>query len=479
MTFEESVTQFIRKHGLIQPRMRLVAGVSGGADSMALLLYLLTKRKRWELELAVCSVDHGLRDTAGEEDLAFVASFCRKEHVAFLGKTVDVQAYCKEQNLGIEAAARALRYQAYEEALHAFRADALVLAHHGDDQIETMLMREVRGRIGIARAGIPVKRPFAGKELIRPFLSQTKAALAAYCAAQGITPRHDASNESDRHTRNRFRKQVLPFLKKENPSVHLKFQYESETIAEDETFLIELARQRLETVILEKNADWIKISIPDLLVIPYSLQRRIIHLILNYLYTNRKIQPMHQSIHIENLLQLLRSNRPSGRVVFPEGLLARKSYRACLIGFPSRVKDKSYDLVLQVPGRTSFSAGTIDAEFLPNGFCLGTAVSGPDCLITDYRQVIGPLRVRTWRRGDRMMPKGMTGTQKIQRIFINEKIDREKRIVWPLVVDGENSVLWLPLLRKGWRSSPDVQKKEASYLKLTFTPIADFGRIKA
>ncbi|GGL64256.1 tRNA lysidine(34) synthetase TilS [Sporolactobacillus putidus] len=479
MTFEESVTQFIRNHGLIHPRMRLVAGVSGGADSMALLQYLCGKRKAWELELAVCSVDHGLRGVSGREDLAFVASFCQRENIVFFGKTVDVRAYCTKKHLGIEAAARELRYQAFEEALGGFGADALVLAHHGDDQIETMLMREVRGRIGIARSGIPVRRPFAGKELIRPLLSQTKSALEAYCAAHGLKPRHDATNESDRHTRNRFRKQVLPFLKQENPSVHLKFQYESETIAEDEAFLLRLAEQQLGSVILEKSADQVKISVPDLLIIPFSLQRRIIHLILNYLYTNRKIQPMHQSIHIENLLQLLRSGRSSGHAVFPEGLSARKSYEVCLIGFLSRVVDKSYDIVLRVPGRTLFSAGTIEAEFLPGGFCVGTAVTGPDSIIIDYHNVAGPLRVRTWQPGDRMMPSGMTGTQKIQRIFINEKIDREKRFIWPLVVDGKDSVLWLPLLRRGWRSSLEVQKREACYLKLTFTPIDDLGRIKA
>ncbi|RYL88197.1 tRNA lysidine(34) synthetase TilS [Sporolactobacillus sp. THM7-4] len=478
MTFEERVTTFINDHHLIQPRMRLVAGVSGGADSMALLHFLSQKRDDWALVLAVCSVDHGLRGAAGRDDLNFVASFCRKNNIIFYGRTVDVRTYMKKRKMSMEAAARELRYQAFREVIEQFHADALVLAHHGDDQIETMLMRAVRGSAGMARSGIPVKRPFAGAMLIRPFLSQTKEALEAYCLAHGIKPRTDATNALDTHTRNRFRKYVLPFLKQENPSVHLKFQYESERIAEDERLLIQMAEERLKQIIIEKKKDQIKFSVPGLLRSAIPLQRRIIHLILNYLYTNQMMQPLHQSIHIENLLQFFRSGRASGNLYFPGGLIARKSYEFCMIGLPEPM-EKGYDTVLHIPGKTLFAAGTIVAELLPEGNCIPESGCSPESLIINYGTVALPLRVRTWKPGDRLTPKGMKGSQKVQRIFINKKVPRDKRLIWPLITDGNGNILWMPFLRRGRQPAPKALEHKTKYLKLTFTSKVDLGRTEA
>lgn len=472
MNFEERVTQFITEHQLIISGMRLVAGVSGGADSMALIDFLREKRDIWELKLAVCSVDHGLRGEESRQDLEYVATYCRENDLPFYGKTVDARAYSREKQMSIEVGARELRYQAFAEAVGRFSGDALVLAHHGDDQIETMLMREARGSFGMSRSGIPVRRPFAGAELIRPFLTQTKSDLEAYCAVRGIRPRYDASNDSDRHTRNRFRKNILPFFKKENPSVHLKFQYESERIAEDEMFLLQLAKKELKTVIREESDDQVKLSISALLSIPSPLQRRIIHLILNYLYTNQQIKPLHQSIHIENLMRLLRSDRASGGTFFPEKLAARKSYDMCVIGFLSRDSVQSYEQVLQVPGVTALPSGEMTAEYLEGNF---PAATGRNCLILDPQQFQAPLRVRNWKIGDRMTTNGMSHTQKVHRIFINEKIDREKRGQWPVVVDGKGTILWLPLLRRARPFPPGMTDCKGTYLKLVFTPIDDFG----
>ncbi|RYL89836.1 tRNA lysidine(34) synthetase TilS [Sporolactobacillus sp. THM19-2] len=475
MDVQESVTQFIRARHLIAPGESLVAGVSGGADSMALLCYLLSRRKAWSLRLAVCSVDHGLRGAASRADLEYVAAFCRENGIIFRGKTVDVRSYSQRKRLSTEAAARALRYRAFAEVIREFHADALVLAHHGDDQVETMLMRAVRGSAGRARAGIPVRRPFAGAEIIRPFLTQTKAGLEAYCREKGIHPRYDTTNESEHHTRNRFRKHVLPFLKRENPLVHLKFQYESECISEDETYLNQQAAAHLQKVILQKSDDSIKLSIPVLLSLPSPLQRRLIHLILNYLYMNQHSKPLHQSIHIEHLLQLLRSSQPSGSTYFPHQLTARKSYTTCLVGLIPPVKEDSYETVLNIPGRTEIPAGTIRAQFL-NQEQYGKSVPGPADMILNWSESDAPLTARSPRQGDRMIPNGMEHAQKVRRIFINEKIDRRQRSIWPLVVDGKGSIIWMPLLKRARDLEPGTPGNRKRYLKLTFVPAEDFGR---
>ncbi|MCO7176943.1 tRNA lysidine(34) synthetase TilS [Sporolactobacillus kofuensis] len=478
MTFEETVTMFIMKHQMIRTGDRLLLGVSGGADSMALLQYFYKKRATWKLELAVCSVDHMLRGAESAEDVKYVASFCKNKDILFIGKTVDVRAYSKKKKISVETAARELRYRAFAEALHECRADLLVLAHHGDDQIETMLMRQVRGTVGMGRVGIPVKRVFNDKLIIRPFLSQTKKAIEHYCIDNGIVARQDATNESEEHTRNRFRMAVLPFLKQENPSVHLKFQYESECLAEDEALLQELAEKKLPEVVLEEDKEKYALSIPKLLGIHPALQRRTIHLLLCYLYTNQQMKPMHQPIHIEQLLQLLRSDRSSGRTVFPKGLSARKSYTYCWIGFMPKSREISEQVELCIPGETRCAAGCFKAEYITvEEFKKG--VHDPSHLIVDTNAVSLPLFVRTFRHGDRMRPNGMSGDQKIQRIFINEKVDRDQRALWPLVTDGEGRVLWLPLLRRGSALPVDLTADKTNYLKLKFIPFAGFGRTQA
>ncbi|MCQ2011249.1 MAG: tRNA lysidine(34) synthetase TilS [Sporolactobacillus sp.] len=475
MTFSERVTRFIETHHLIRSNARLVLGVSGGADSMALLHFFYMKKKDWKLELAVCSVDHTLRGVKSAEDQKYVASFCEKRDILFIGKTVDAHSWSSERKISIETAARELRYRAFAEAMETFKADALVLAHHGDDQVETMLMRQVRGTIGIGRAGIPVRRVFKGREIIRPFLSQTKADLENYCAENGIVPRLDESNESDAHTRNRFRKYVLPFLKKENPQVHLKFQYESERIAEDELLLVRMAEDQLEQAILDKRKYEYALSIPKFRDIHPALQRRTIHLLLCYLYTNQQLQPMHQPIHIEQLLLLLHSSRSSGIVILPGGLTARKSYNRCRVGFVLESGDIEEQAAISIPGRTDFLSGSIEAAYV-KGDKLSSSALGRACCIFDEENIALPLYVRTWRSGDRISPNGMTGSQKIQRIFINEKIDRNERMKWPVITDANGRILWLPLLRRGtpYPSPPDLEKK--TYIKLKFIPLAGFGR---
>lgn len=476
MTFEAQVTRFIESHRLIRRGMRIVVGVSGGADSMALLCFLSARRNEWALQLAVCSVDHGLRGAESAGDVRFVTNYCQKHGIACYARSVNVSGYCRSRHVSIEDGARQLRYQAFSEVMHRFHADALALAHHGDDQIETMLMRETRGRSGPARAGIPVSRPFAGGRLIRPFLSVTKEDLIHYCRHNGIQPRTDATNHSDAQTRNRFRNVVLPFLKRENPLVHLKFQYESERITEDEEFLGALAKKALKAAVLQKEPELVKISTSALLSVSLPLQRRMIHLILNYLYTNRKMTPLHQTIHIESFMKLIRSERASGEICFPGGLSARKSYTFCILGFFGQTAEADYNCLIELTGTTDFPWGSITVHSVPADFPGPGA--RPDCLVIDPDETALPLRIRNWRNGDRIRPNGLEHEQKIGRIFINAKVARDRRAGWPVVVDGNGRIIWLPLLRRAKPYPPETVIQKKTCLMLVIKPSEDFGRIK-
>lgn len=441
----QAVDQFIKKHQLIKQGQTIAVGVSGGPDSMALLHYLWNRGKGESLKIVAVHVDHMLRGDESYEDLLYVQTYCEKNGIPFESTRVDVAAFKKENGLtSTQSAARECRYAFYAEVVSRFGADSVALAHHGDDQTETVLMRMTRGSSGTALGGMRASRPFGDSRIIRPFLGITKAEIEHYCRVHKIFPRRDPSNETDDYVRNRFRHHVLPFFKKENPNVHLRFQQISETFYEDETYLTEQAEKGLEAVISEKDASLVEVSVSKFLGMPIPLQKRAITLILNYLY--KQTPSSLSSIHKESFLTLLRSDHPSGRLHFPQDLHVIRSYDRCRLVFSPSERQAGYQLELKIPGKLEFPVGVITAgykEEYPN------EKRGKDVFVCDVKSVSLPIIARTRKPGDRMALPGEGGTRKVKDIFIDQKLEREKRDVWPILQDGEGNIIWIPGIKHG------------------------------
>ena len=186
---ENVVDRFVEKHQLLKTGATVVIAVSGGPDSMALLHYFMQREKRWHLRLIVAHVNHMLRGKQSEADFHYVETFCQNRNLLFEGKHIDVSAYKQRYGLSTQVAARECRYQFFKDVMKKYEAEFLALGHHGDDQIETMVMRQVRGALGNARAGIPVKRSFANGMIIRPFLCLEKSEIEDYLERVNISPR--------------------------------------------------------------------------------------------------------------------------------------------------------------------------------------------------------------------------------------------------------------------------------------------------
>lgn len=463
--FSRKVDRFVRRHCLLEEGAFIVVGVSGGPDSMALLDYLDSRRRRWKLHLTVATVDHRLRGEASKKDVAYVVDFCRSRGIAVESCTVDVYRQQKEEGQSVQQAARTLRYRFYQDVMKKAGADVLALGHHGDDLVETMLMRQVRGSYGKARAGMAPVRPFAGGRLIRPLLVCSKEEIETYLQSRGISPRRDPSNDLDDYTRNRFRHHVLPFLKKENPAVHLRYLYESETLMEDEQYLEEQARENLANVVVKKKPRAWTVSLPALARFPASLQRRMIHLILKYLYHDRPSAL--SSVHIENFFRLKDSRRPSGKLDFPCGLQVVRSYDEVLFSFNGERKFFPYAYRLTSGKKIFLPVGTIKAELSTYD---GKTKTEKHQLVCDVDQLVFPLVVRSRKPGDRIKPVGMKGTKKVKDIFIDEKVPRRARDAWPLVVDGNGKILWLCGLKSA--QVPAVNEKTKRVLIIHFNPVS-------
>src|SRR5699024_9594115 len=169
---EQKVLAFLAENQLIKENSRVLVGVSGGPDSLALLHFLHRHQSLLKIKVMAVTVDHQLRGDASIEDVNFVHAFCEKLNIPCITKAVDVPAYKKSHQLGTQMAARTMRYDIYAKVLQQY-ADVLALGHHADDQIETFIMQITKTTSLQSLSGIPLKRPFASGLIIRPFLCVT------------------------------------------------------------------------------------------------------------------------------------------------------------------------------------------------------------------------------------------------------------------------------------------------------------------
>jgi tRNA(Ile)-lysidine synthase len=399
----------------------------------------------------------------GEESLEeanFVEKFCMEKSIPFVWKRINVPQYIKKTKLNGQTAARDCRYLFFKEMIAKYSMDYLALGHHGDDQAETILMRLTRGSTGRARAGIPFERKFGEGILFRPFLCLERQEIEKYCAIHELNPRRDPSNEKEIYSRNRFRKHVMPFLKKENNHVIQHFQRFSEEIAEDEQFLMELTVQIWNTVVTAKKENEIVIDIKEFLSIANSLQRRCIQLILNYLYKGKPASL--SALHTDQIIALLNSPHSSGNIDLPENLKVVKSYQLAYFQLNFPTEDPFY-----------YEISKTGELLLPNGYYIKVEYIDKrpqsleaDSILLCADSIKYPLIIRTRRNGDRMKLKGMIGTKKVKRIFMDEKIPIQQRATWPIVTDGENNLLWIPGLKKSIYSFSN--KNSDCYLLITY-----------
>lgn len=272
------VLSYIQRKNL-QVDDTVVVGVSGGVDSMLLLHFFGTYFPN--TKVVVAHVNHGLREESKVE-YEMVQKEAAKMGYTFAGTTVDVASRMDSHKESLQVAARNCRYAFYEEVLDSYKATQLYLGHHGDDLVETMLMRQTNGAYGSALAGMDFSRPFANGFIIRPFLCLSKDDIYSYAYEYNLLWSEDSSNQSNKYRRNYFRNEVLPTLKKENPKIHLRFLEQSEKIKEDETFF-----QSFVNEFLQKHTSTfftgVKVNKCAFLNEQVPLQRRILKQILSHM----------------------------------------------------------------------------------------------------------------------------------------------------------------------------------------------------
>ena len=284
----------------IFPVQKIVAAVSGGADSLALADLLYRSRQKFKLEICIAHYEHGLRGQDSIDDANFVREFAENLGVKFFCKSGDVKNFSTENKISVETAARVLRYKFLSEVRRQLNFDAIVLAHHANDQAETVLLRLLRGSTSTGLSAMQFLTDSPYGLLIRPLLRFKKSELEKYCRQRGIVPRIDATNFETVATRNKIRLELLPALEKFNPAIVDTLCRFSETSAA-ETDFINLQVEKIFPVVVKNG----KILREEFLKLHTAIQREVIKKFIAEITGNVKDFGF---VHFENVRKVLINN---------------------------------------------------------------------------------------------------------------------------------------------------------------------------
>lgn len=412
----------------------IVIGCSAGPDSMALVDMLLKIREKYSLSLIVAHVNHNLRAQSVQEE-EYLRNYCEKNQIMF--ECMMITEY-GDDNFHNEA--RNIRYDFFEKVVYKYHANYLMTAHHGDDLVETVLMRITRGSNLNGYSGFKKVVEKGDYKIVRPLLGYTKQELEDYDKCNHVMYYIDDSNAKDKYTRNRYRKYVLPFLKEEDPNIHLKYLKFSTVLNEANQFIEHERDKALKKVI---HHNFLKIDLFKEL--DAFIQKEVLYYMMNDFYQDDLI--LINDKHIELLLNLIYSNRANAFVNLPNEVIAIKTYQEL------ELKKITTEI-------TTYEVELSKYVLLPNHHVIeqvdDVLGNGNDTCRLLSSEISLPLTVRTRRFGDRMSIKG-NGTKKIKDIFIDKKVKLSDRDTWPVVVDAKGVVVWLPGLKK---SKYDKKKTE-------------------
>ena len=409
----------------ISPIDTIIIGCSAGPDSMALLHYLKNNTNN---NIICCHINHNIREESIIEE-QYLHNYCKSENIPF--ESMTIINYTKNN---FENEAREKRYNFYEKILKKYNSKYLFLAHHGDDLIETILMKINRGSSIEGYAGIKEISKKNNYYIIRPFIKYTKDDLINYNKKNNITYYIDKSNENTNYTRNRFRKNILPILKKENPNIHKQFLKYSNTLLEYNNYIERVIDEILPTIYEQNNINIDKFKKLD----PF-IQKNILYKILKELYNNTP--NIITEKHITEILNLINNKKPNITINLPYNLYIQKSY------------NKLY-LKIQKENNTRINYKELvkDINIIDNYHIIkkidNTNENGNNICKLNSKNINLPLYLRNRKNGDYIEQLGLNGKKKIKEIFIENKVPIHLRDNYPLLVDKNDNIIWIPNLKK-------------------------------
>ncbi len=444
----QKIRIFLEKQHMIESGDHVIAGLSGGADSVFLLLLLDELRKTMGFSLTAVHVEHGIRGEESLRDAQFSRRLSESRGIPFVMYSADAPSRAKQRHLTLEEAARELRYECFRRALDECGADKVAVAHHADDLAETMLFHLARGTGIRGLSGIAPVLPFAASKpcaIIRPLLCVTRREIEEWLKKQGQSYCEDSTNSDLYYARNRIRTQILPEMRLLNARAAEHMQRTAAELAEISAFLDETALQRGRDCYEKRDcpghpeAQEIRIDCEKFLALPAVLQKNLMHQLIAMAAGRKKDIG---AVHVELAIGLA-AGGTGKRVMLPCGLIAEKSYGEVFLRKKEETNAGIPPADLKIPGVIFPVNGiTVRTELIEFDGNLQQIPKKRYTKWFDYDKIKFTVQLRNRSKGDFLTINSDGGTKKLKNWFIDEKIPQNKRDAIPLLADG-NHILWV------------------------------------
>jgi len=458
-TLHRRVKDALERHGMTAPGDRLGVGVSGGADSVALLRLLHDLREDLGIRLMVLHFQHGLRGAESVADEEFTAQLAARLGLDFQREEAAVGEWAREHRLNLEEAGRQLRTQFFERAVREFRLSCVATAHTADDQAETVLAHLFRGTGLAGLAGI---HPKAGN-VVRPLLEIPRAELRGWLNSIGQEWREDATNADTTRLRARIRQRLFPVLEREyQPRITGQLCGLAELAREEEQFAEALAQARF-NALAEKRGGGVVLRAADLLApLPATLfpqgapqtalARRLVRCAVEAVLGHRRGLT---ADHVDEMLHLARAGMSGKCAVLPHGVQAARNFEEIVFtaGNQARIRGRlmkketrDYVYPFELPERGGFE---VIIPAIRTRVCLkvvdwaeGAEETRASHDALDARRLRPPLLLRNWRPGDVFCPRGRRQARKLKQLLREARVPAGNRALWPVVESG-GDLVWV------------------------------------
>lgn len=397
----------------------VVLACSYGPDSMCLLDLL----RKENLNIVVAHFNHKLREESDKE-YEDLKEYCKNNNIIFEGKVLD-----KKIDGNTEAFFREERYKFFREVVSKYDSNFLFTAHHGDDLVETILMRLSRGASFGGYAGFNIISKVKDYTLVRPLVYVTKDEIMDYVNSNNIPYALDKTNESLDYTRNRYRLKVLPILKEINPQIHKKFIKFSDTISEYNEYIEKEVDDYKSKLYINNRLD-----LNEFNILPLLTKKCLIKSILLEEYDN-SINRINDR-HVDLVLELINNDKRNSFINLPDNLIVSKYYNIVEFHKEEVNEDYSYELVDNLIVYNNNIMIIKDTGIVKSNYLIRL----------NKNDIKLPLYIRNRRVGDKIELKN--GTKKVGEILSEGKIPQKERNKWPIMVDSDGKILWILGLKK-------------------------------
>lgn len=452
------VIKTINKENLIEEGDSILLGASGGIDSTVLLFALLKIAQQIPFKLGLAHINHALRSEESERDEDFVKDLARRFSLPFHTKKVNVKGFASVSGISLQHAGRELRYTFFNDIAKIHNYNKIAIAHNLDDQVETFLLRIIKGTGIRGLSSIPIRRG----AIIRPFLSTYRSEIEEYAQQNAVPFVTDSSNEKTIYERNFIRREVIPVMEKLNPALKEKIF----SLLQDMTAINHIFDKQSKTFLLQKiqNRDRESLFNIDMLA---NMDEETRFRVLSDTLTSIEPRFIPLRRHILSIEKIMRAKKPNLTVILPHNLKVKKVYTT-LVFTQKPLRPPIADQIPITIGKNILESFNISLN-------IGTQKNTSAAILRDHdvalfdREKIGNISVRTFRTGDRFFPLGMDNPVKLKDFFISRKIPREERRFIPLLI-SDNDIIWIIGHRIDDRYK--VTEKTREILRVTVSPLS-------